>query len=100
MLKHRLFYIFLGVAMAMAGCGGNGAPSGVTTSGLKTVYQVSTADDPNRRIMYFSITHGYVQSPTVDLQFQYLPFATAATMRWCISVLDTPASTSFVRLSV
>jgi NitT/TauT family transport system substrate-binding protein len=79
MLKHRLFYIFLGVAMAMAGCGGNGAPSGVTTSGLKTVYQVSTADDPNRRIMYFSITHGYVQSPTVDLQFQYLPFATAAT---------------------
>lgn len=79
MLKMRLYYVLLVAATIVTACGGGSAPSGVTTSGLKTVYQVSTADDPNRRIMYFGITHGYVQSPTVDLQFQYLPFATAAT---------------------
>jgi hypothetical protein len=79
MLKPRLYGLLIGLATALAACGGPSSTPGVTTSGLKTVYLVSTADDPNRRVMYFSITHGYVQSPTVDLQFQYLPFATAAT---------------------
>jgi NitT/TauT family transport system substrate-binding protein len=79
MFKPRLYGLLIGLATALAACAGSNATPGVTTSGLKTVYLVSTADDPNRRVMYFSITHGYVQSPTVDLQFQYLPFATAAT---------------------
>ena len=69
-------------ALLVTACGGGddetrAAQSASTSSGVK-LYTASTADDPNRYLVYYPLLHGLVKNPKVKLDMKLLPFATAA----------------------
>jgi ABC-type nitrate/sulfonate/bicarbonate transport system substrate-binding protein len=66
------------IALIATACGDSGgdAPK-AQKSGVK-VYTASTADDPNRYLVYYPIIHHLVNNPNVKINLKLLPFATAA----------------------
>lgn len=65
-------------ALIATACGDSGgeAPK-AEKSGLK-IYTASTADDPNRYLVYYPIIHHLVKNPNVQIDMKLLPFASAA----------------------
>jgi ABC-type nitrate/sulfonate/bicarbonate transport system substrate-binding protein len=76
LVKGAALALVTATALALTACGPASAPE-PTAGPPKHQYTVMTADEVSRWLVYFPFQHGLVKSDTVDLDFQFLPFAAA-----------------------